>query len=483
MASAAQLRRFFGAHEQLYKGWLERLVGIGSYTRDPAGVARQACATVELFDEILRRPNASNAPPVVVRSSLVESAHPAYGPHVVIGVSSAGSGAAAAGSGAAAQSPRTFGLISHLDTVYPDTLLGEHKFGWDDRSATDDRVLGPGTMDIKGGTLVAAMIAHALSSPSLSPSPSGKADTGGDCTSPGPGPPGPLLAGTDTELVVLLNAAEEEMALDFGPLCVRELGDPAGNLGCLVFEAGVVTRSNQTGPADAYDAGQPTVAAASTVRLVTGRKGRCVWRLTADGIEGHAGNFHREGRNAIEELCRAVLEVSAVTDYGVGVTVNVGTITGGKGVNSIPGRADSLVEMRAGCPDSFAGAIQAIEAIIDGGGSAEADGHPFVSHARELTVPPWVENDGTRELAAVYRRAAEKAGCSVATEVRAGGSDANWLWSTYGCIDGCGPSGYNAHRSDPAAGDLEQEYAVWSSFATKATIGTLAVLERIHSPR
>ena len=456
MASAAQLRRFFGAHEQLYKGWLERLVGIGSYTRDPAGVARQARATQTLFDELL--PQSA----VVVRSSLVASAHPAYGPHLVIGVSSTCSTAAL---------PRTIGLISHLDTVYPDRLLAEHRFGWDDRSASDDRVLGPGTMDIKGGTLVVAMIAHALSAQSLSPSPSGKADAGGT-----PPAPGPLLAGTNTELVVLLNAAEEEMAADFRPLCERELGDPARNLGCLVFEAGVVTPSDQTYTAAA-------AAAASTVRLVTGRKGRCVWRLTADGIEGHAGNFHREGRNAIEELCRAVLEVSAVTDYGGGVTVNVGTIAGGKGVNSIPGDADALVEMRAGCPDSFAGAIQAIEGIIDGGGSTGGDGHPFVSHARELTVPPWVQNDGTVELVAAYRRAARQAGCSVVTEARGGGSDANWLWDTYGCVDGCGPSGYNAHRSHPGRGDREQEYAEWSSFSTKATIGALTVLELIRCPR
>ena len=81
MASAAQLRRFFGAHEQLYKGWLERLVGIRSYTRDPAGVARQACATVELFDEILRRPPSAAGAGALLDSAVLEREGTGVGQH------------------------------------------------------------------------------------------------------------------------------------------------------------------------------------------------------------------------------------------------------------------------------------------------------------------------------------------------------------------------------------------------------------------
>lgn len=82
----------------------------------------------------------------------------------------------------------------------------------------------------------------------------------------------------DVEIVVALNAAEEEMTQCFGSLC-RDLMQGAD--ACLVFETG------------AYD------PKSRTYTLVEKRKGRAVWRLTARGKETHAGNGHREGRNAI----------------------------------------------------------------------------------------------------------------------------------------------------------------------------------------
>ena len=46
-------------------------------------------------------------------------------------------------------------------------------------------------------------------------------------------------------------------------------------------------------------------------------------------IAGHSGNAHQTSRNAVTMLSKAVLQLSALTDYDNSVTVNVGTFNGG----------------------------------------------------------------------------------------------------------------------------------------------------------
>jgi|EP01047_Picozoa_sp_COSAG01_P036448 glutamate carboxypeptidase len=100
------------------------------------------------------------------------------------------------------------------------------------------------------------------------------------------------------------------------------------------------------------------------IAQVVARKGRCVWRLCATGIEGHAGNAHATSRNAVVELARAVLDTSQLTDYSEDVTVNVGTFSGGIGVNTVPGSAEALVEMRAADGDVFERTARRIDELM-----------------------------------------------------------------------------------------------------------------------
>lgn len=109
------------------------------------------------------------------------------------------------------------------------------------------------------------------------------------------------------------------MAEDFGSIARQWLGNPKDNLGCFVLEAGFVGAAEAT--------------------VVTARKGRCVWTIEGMGVEGHSGNAHQTSRNAIVHLCDAVKSISDLTDYSKDVTVNVGVIHGGRGVNTVPGYA------------------------------------------------------------------------------------------------------------------------------------------------
>lgn len=64
------------------------------------------------------------------------------------------------------------------------------------------------------------------------------------------------------------------------------------------------------------------------------------------GKAAHAGNAHADGINAIWALARFVDAAQALTDYGRGVTVNVGTISGGTSKNTVPDRAECVLDFR-----------------------------------------------------------------------------------------------------------------------------------------
>ena len=58
--------------------------------------------------------------------------------------------------------------------------------------------------------------------------------------------------------------------------------------------------------------------------LKTGRKGLVRFTVRIHGKASHAGNAHKEGINAIEELAHEILAIQKLTDYEAGTTVNVG---------------------------------------------------------------------------------------------------------------------------------------------------------------
>jgi glutamate carboxypeptidase len=83
---------------------------------------------------------------------------------------------------------------------------------------------------------------------------------------------------TGVRWLVCLDASEETLSEDFGRLCLERLPDTS-TLACLVFEGGTPN---------------PTA-----LPIVTARKGRAEFRITAEGRGAHAGNYHKQGANAI----------------------------------------------------------------------------------------------------------------------------------------------------------------------------------------
>ena len=115
--------------------WLRRMVGINSFTANAEGVNWLGGLTAECFGQLGFQPE------------FIPSEIPHYGRHLFL--SRQGTGA------------KRVVLVTHLDTVFPPDEELRNNFRWEEAPA-ESRIYGPGTVDIKGGTVLIWMILRAL---------------------------------------------------------------------------------------------------------------------------------------------------------------------------------------------------------------------------------------------------------------------------------------------------------------------------------
>ncbi len=395
-----------------YLDILHQMVEINSFTANPAGVNRLGELTAKVFSSL------------GFQAEYVQSINPQFGRHLIL----TRQGKTPESGGAAFP----VGMVSHLDTVYSSEEEQLHGFTW---RPEGKRIYGPGTVDIKGGTVMMYMVLDALRE--LAPE-----------------------KFEQITWILLLNASEETLAVDFSELCLKRL--PGNTLACLVFEGG--TNASQVLP------------------LVTARKGRATYRVTVEGKSAHAGNYHANGANAILQIAHTIQRVANFTDYEKGITFNVGTVSGGSVINRVPHYAEANVEMRAFSPQVFDAGMAAMLALDGTSEVASADGYNCkVSVVLEEKTAPWPSNPGTQKLFDLWERAAHSLGMRLAQEQRGGLSDGNMLWEHFLTLDGLGPAGNNAHCSERSPdGSKDQEYVLVSSFTPKALLNTTAILSLLE---
>jgi glutamate carboxypeptidase len=280
-------------------------------------------------------------------------------------------------------------LVGHLDTVFPPGAFEGYR-----RDA--DLARGPGVLDMKGGLVLVAFALRAL------------AENGG-------------LSRVAPLRVVIV--ADEEIGSPEGQGIIQ--GAIKGAAQCLVFEAGR--------KADA---------------IITRRKGTGSVIATAHGVAAHAGNGHREGKNALWAMSRFVDRVQALTDYDRGVTVNVGKVVGGQGKNTVPDRADAWIDVRF-CTredaETTLGQMRALAAQV---------GVELVGTRVELEGGvarlPLEKSPASTALMQAYAACARASGLGDSeAPLIGGGSDASTS-SAMGIasIDGLGPRGIGFHTKD-----------------------------------
>jgi glutamate carboxypeptidase len=291
-------------------------------------------------------------------------------------------------------------LLGHHDTVFPaGTFEGYVEDG--------ELLRGPGILDMKGGLVVAWFALAALARAGL-------------------------LARLPVRLVTV---SDEEVGSPTSQPWLRELA--RGAACALVFESG---RMNDA--------------------IVTSRKAVGLGTATARGQAAHAGANHEEGRNAIWALARFIDRAQQLTDYGRGVTINVGKVEGGQGKNTVPDLARAHFDLRFVRPGDSAYVLAALREAA----RAAAQEVPGTSIEVAATVSrePMVKSSASAALLEEYAACARASGLGASEAgLSGGGSDANTVSAVgIAAIDGLGPRGDGFHTKD--------EYVVRATLTPKA---------------
>jgi len=270
-------------------------------------------------------------------------------------------------------------LVGHLDTVHAhDTHRPLERVG--------DRWVGSGSVDMKGGVVVALAVLRALAER--------RADF--------------------AEVALLLVADEEWRTAPFA-----HVDRFAGWNACLCFEAGQL--------ADGEEA------------VVVKRKAAGTIRVTATGRAAHSGSAPEKGANALLALSAAATAVAAQHDpAGPDRLTAVPTvIRSGDAFNVVPASGELLCDVRG---DSLA-AIDAVASAVP----TEVSGARL--HTEQLRR--WPPMDSREATAGLLARAAEAAGRSIVAAGRGGASDASHFAPVIALtVDGLGPRGGAAHNPD-----------------------------------
>ncbi len=199
-------------------------------------------------------------------------------------------------------------------------------------------------------------------------------------------------------------------------------------------------------------------------RIVTARKGTARFDLVVRGQAAHSGARHQDGRSAIKELARQILDIEAMTDYGTGLTLNVGVISGGSRANVVPDEAHAAVDMRVPNPEVAETAIARFLALrpYDPDCTLEITGG--------LNRPGYEKGPEIALLFEQARAIAAEIGFDLKDVATGGGSDGNFTAAMAPTLDGLGVDGKGAHT------DHEQLYVSSLVPRAKLLLGLFEVL-------
>ncbi len=273
-------------------------------------------------------------------------------------------------------------VLGHLDTVWPVGALATMPF-----AATGERVVGPGTFDMKAGLVQALFALAALQAlryvPAVTP-------------------------------LVFVNSDEET-----GSQSSRRWID---RLARMVVRAFVLEPA--FGPQGA---------------LKTARKGVGQFTVRIAGRAAHAGVAPETGVSAILELAHQVQRLFALNDPEHGVTVNVGTIDGGLRPNVVAPLASAVVDVRvpsveAGC--RVEAAIRALEPLQAG---------VTITVEGGIERPPLEPTPRNQALWGAATAAAAALSIPLEQASVGGASDGNLTSLHTATLDGLGAVGDGAH--------------------------------------
>ena len=295
-------------------------------------------------------------------------------------------------------------LLCHMDTVFPLGTINKFPYRED-----DEKIFGPGTLDMKAGIVIAlAAIEEAQKS--------------------GLNRPITLLCTSDEETGSLTSREHIERLAKESALA-------------LVLEAALLDGS-----------------------LKTWRKGVGEFWVRTKGRAAHAGVDHQMGRNAIEEMAYQVIAIQKLTDYSKQTTLNVGVIKGGTVSNVVPEEAEIQVDVRVIQPgewERLESEMKNLKPVLDGT-SLEITGN--------LNRPPMPFDETMKATFEKAKSIAAQIGMELTAGGTGGASDGNFV-APLGIpvLDGMGAVGEGSHseREYIFANSMEQKARLIASLLHK----------------
>lgn len=182
---------------------------------------------------------------------------------------------------------------------------------------------------------------------------------------------------------------------------------------------------------------EPAVNVSGDLKIA--RKGTSRYLLSIKGLASHAGNNPRDGVSAITEAARQILAIEGLNDFDKGTTLNVGMVQGGGKLNVVPDEAHIGVDVRSVTKEEqeriedyfeeLEPHDDRIELEIDGG----------------INRPPMERDEESEELFEIAQEEAEELGFEVEEAEVGGASDGNFTSLHTPTLDGMGLVGDGIH--------------------------------------
>jgi glutamate carboxypeptidase len=271
-------------------------------------------------------------------------------------------------------------ILAHMDTVHTIGTTIERPVKLD----AEGRLYGPGTIDMKGGLVVALTAIQGLVERDELPN------------SP----------------IWFLATSDEEI----GSLRSRELIEDLAKQSGLVLVLEPPTRDGA---------------------MKTSRKGTASYEMIIKGKAAHAGNEPEAGINAVIEFSQQAIDLNQLNDIRNGTSVSVTTVSGGTATNVIPALVTARLDVRAPTQKAYDSVHEKIMARSPFMPGAEVE-------IKRIHVRPPMERNG--ELFEQVKLLAKAEGITIREDGAGGGSDGNFTAALgIPTLDGLGPEGTGLH--------------------------------------
>jgi glutamate carboxypeptidase len=273
-------------------------------------------------------------------------------------------------------------LLGHFDTVWPVGQLARMPL-----EVKNGRLHGPGVFDMKAGIAIGMLAARAL-----------REQTG-------------LLR----HRVVMLWTTDEEVGSATSRSFIED--EARRSAAVLVLE--------------------PSLPGGA---VKTARKGCGQYELVVHGVAAHAGIDPTKGASAIHELAHQICRLYELPKNWPGVSLNVGTITGGTRPNVVAEQAAAIVDVRAATSDE----MRMFDDVMRR--QTARDVRTRVEVSGGFDRPPLERSAGVERLYDQARVVAREIGFELAEGATGGGSDGNFTAALgVPTLDGLGAVGDGAH--------------------------------------